>query len=238
MKTDCKQQGEKLLGDLKYSAPEDQTEGKRTQEDYTGARARLMIKKFNSEMKCSSSSKAACKASIEADAENLGYSKTQVNVARLQASKSLASQEFADNTQLGMDNDDAMAKAKSVYVKNGGTAEDFEVKKEAIQALGEALENGNPTEIRTSDDEVDTMITTPTGCTAASIEKDRTRIKQAANNAVTIVVSQPTDLTGNCQVVYKSKVTKGKASEVSKGIVTTFSRRRLLLQSVVSHMVS
>ena len=49
--------------------------------------------------------------------------------------------------------------------------------------------------------------------------------------AATIVVSQPTDLTGNCQVVYKSKVTKGKASEVSKGIVTTFSRRRLLLQS-------
>ena len=228
---DCKQQGENSLKELKYSAPEDQTEGKRTQEDYKAARARLLYQKFNSETKCSSSSEDACKASIEADAEKLGYPKSQVDMLRVQAFKSLAGQEFSDNKQLGMDSEDAMAKAKLVYVNNGGTSEDFEAKKTAIQALGEALQNGDATEIRTSDDEVDTMITTPTGCTADSIETNRKQIKQAANNAITIVVSQPTDLKGNCQVVYKSKVTKGTASTVSEGIATALSRRRLLLQS-------
>jgi hypothetical protein len=216
---------------LFLSVVELSTCNRRSQEDYKAARARLLYQKFNSETKCSSSSEAACKASIEADAEKLGYPKSQVDMLRRQAFKSLAGQEFSDNKQLGMDSEDAMAKAKLVYVNNGGTPEDFEAKKTAIQALGEALQNGDATEIRTSDDEVDTMITTPTGCTADSIETNRKQIKQAANNAITIVVSQPTDLKGNCQVMYKSKVTKGTASAVSKGIVTSFSRRRLLLQS-------
>jgi hypothetical protein len=35
----------------------------------------------------------------------------------------------------------------------------------------------------------------------------------------------------NCQVMYKSKVTKGTASTVSEGIAAALSRRRLLLQS-------
>ena len=154
----------------------------------------------------------------------MGSPKTQVKVERNQAGKSLAAAAYANSQNAGDTPETAIAKAKAMYMQLG-TAEDFTSKKDAIVRLATALYNGDPTEIRISTDEVDTIVASA-NCNAASIEKDRLSIKKASSNGKTIVMSQPTELPAkDCHIVYKTQITTGTATEVSNAIASSMSRR-------------
>jgi hypothetical protein len=82
--------------------------------------------------------------------------------------------------------------------------------------------------VRTLPDEVDTLVIS-TDCTKNTIEVDRKQIKNAAQQALTIVISKPSKLpTKNCQVVYKSKVASGTAASIAEAISNSRRRARLL----------
>jgi hypothetical protein len=226
-KTACKEEGKRLLEHLKYSAPtNDDKKGVRPQETYEGARARRLFQKFNEQTECDESRKKACDLSIASEGEKLGYEKSQLKMARLQSLKSWAAQTRADSKETAAKDEDSVELAKTLYLKHS-TAEDFASVKDSIVKLGRSLYEGKPTEVRISDTEVDTVVTSPT-CDATSIETNRLSIKRAASNAKTIVMSQPTKLpsTKACQIRYKSQVANGAAARTASDISQAMSRRR------------
>ena len=225
-KTECKMEGKRLWEQLKFSAPSDH-EGVRPQETYAGAQARRMFGKFQNQMECDATKKKACEDSVVSEGEKLGYEKSQLKILTIKALKSRAAQIWADNKETGAQDEDSTEAAKTFYLKYS-TAEDFASMKDKIIKLGRDLYDGKPTEVRTSDNEIDTLITAPGGdsCDAAFIEKNRMSIKRAASNAKTIVISYG-DVAGTCQILYKTKVSNGAAATTAHEISQSMSRRRL-----------
>ena len=229
----CKNEGKQLMDKLKHAGPI--VNGIRSQETYDAARARHMYVKFNDQMECDAYTEAskikACEDSVASEGMKLGFLQGQLRMARLQSLKSMAAQKYADSKTCdtcGFDDADAKANAKAIYLKVG-SPEDWAVKQSSIIKLGKALYNGEATEVRTSEDEVDTLVVSPK-CDKISIMKDWKKIKSAASAAKTIIVSQPSTYPStNCQVVYKSKVASGSAATIATAITSAMTRRRARL---------